>query len=436
MADNPYMTGLINPTEARMGMYNMRMMSAANRMEAPFEHLGRSMYAHQGVSGNPMLASMAGMSNEPDYSRFTFDPASHAAATQALSHYGLAPLEASQVKQNVLLPNTGFFGAHPRLSAALEGGIFSAVAAHGGATPGDSIQGALEGVIGGQRIRQGLYRQQFARPFEAAGMMENLEDMQQRRDLQSMEIEHLRAENQKLGRPDHDMRAIPINRNDQGIFMYDNVSGIGNTIPNPDYDPSAARSNRVASDLDVATREQLRIMGVTDPGQASPTQIGLANRKAQEQAIARGSAIQGAGAIAKIPAQNYQDARTQHDRRINELNQQMMKLDDPGHQKWAEDQILDQKLAQSIRDPNAFKKDPSALFTVDPKERDAYISQFNSRLQAQIDAENQDFLAKHPQVLEAPPVPKQRKATTSPSPKTGSTPKKIPTYDPSTGQLH
>lgn len=220
MADgqNPFM-GMLNPNMRQTSLWDLRMMSAANRSETPFERGARGMYRRQGVAGDPMLSGLAGLANEPDYSRFTFDPTAHAAASQALSRYGLAPLEASQVKQNQVLPNTGFFGDHPRLSAALEGGLFGALASHGGETPGESIQGALEGLVGGRRIQQGMYRQQFARPFEAAGMMEQLQDVQQKRDLQDADIQHLRALNEHLIRGDDEkaQRLTETNRHQEAM---------------------------------------------------------------------------------------------------------------------------------------------------------------------------------------------------------------------------
>jgi hypothetical protein len=146
----------------------------------------RSPYGSRGVSGDPMLGQLANMANEPDYSQFTYDPAMNAAAKAA----GVQPLEAGQVKQNTLLPNTGFFGNHPTLSHALEGGLYSLAASHGGMTPGESMQGVAEGLIGGHRIQEGLYRQQFARPFESAGMLEGLRDVGEQRLLRQAQIKH------------------------------------------------------------------------------------------------------------------------------------------------------------------------------------------------------------------------------------------------------
>lgn len=237
MADNPF-ASMLNPNASRTGLWDMRMMSAANRMEAPFDRV-RS-YGHQGIAGNPMLSGMLGGGQTPDYSQFTYDPAANAVASRELGHYGLSPLEAGQVKQNTILPNSGFFGNHPRLSGALEAGIYGALAAHGGNTVGDSIQGTLEGMVGGQQLRQSAFNRQFAKPFEAANMMENLEDKRQKRDLQDAEIQHYRALNQKLGRPDHDFRAFGVSRNDPDIATIDNTTGNVTYKPNPLYDPSQA----------------------------------------------------------------------------------------------------------------------------------------------------------------------------------------------------
>lgn len=199
MADNPFATAL-QPGGNRTGMYEMRMMQMADRMDT-----GGSRRGYGRAGNNPMFSSMMGMANEPDYSQFTYDPAMRQRAMDA----GVQPLEASQVRQNAMLPNNGFFGSHPRLSGAIEGGLFSMAAAHGGNTPGESIQGAIEGLIGGQQMRRGILNQQFARPFEAAGMIEGLEDRKQRRELQAADIEHLRAVNEHLKNGD-DEKALAL----------------------------------------------------------------------------------------------------------------------------------------------------------------------------------------------------------------------------------
>ncbi len=303
MADgyNPFQSAL-NPNMRNTSLWDLRMMSSANRMETPFERGARSSYGHQGISGNPMLAQMMGMGNQPDYSQFTYDPAMRQRAMDA----GVQPLEASQVKHNTFLPNTGFFGNHPRLSAALESGVYGALAAHGGQTIGDSIQGSLEGIVGGQRLRQGVLNQQFARPFEAAGMIEGLQDMKQKRDLQSADIEHLRAENQKLGRPDHDFRAFGVSRNDPEIATIDNTTGNVKYDANPLYDPSQTKAARALEDISLGTREQLRIMGV-DPATATTAQLAAANQKASAQLATRAGNAAGAGQNARNDANASKD---------------------------------------------------------------------------------------------------------------------------------
>lgn len=243
MADGNPFASILNPNAQRAGLFDLRMMAAANRSDTPYGGRGRS-YGHQGIGGNPMLSQIAGMGGEPDYSVFTSDPAAHAAATQALAPYGVSPLESSQVQRNTILPNQGFFGNHPTLSRAIEGGIYSGLAAHGGDTIGDSIQGTLEGLVGGKRLQQGAFNKQFARPFEAAGMLEGLQDMRQKRDLQDAEIQHYRALNQKLGRPDHDFRSMGnAGPQDKYIPTMDNTSGEITNVPNPNYDPALVRAS-------------------------------------------------------------------------------------------------------------------------------------------------------------------------------------------------
>lgn len=216
MADygNPFQ-GMLNPNLARgANLWDLRMMSAANRMETPFERMAGG-HTRSAIASNPMLSGLVGNVNEPDLSQFTFNPTLRAEAQKL----GVQPLEASQVRQNMILPNTGFFGSHPRLSRALEAGMFGTMAAHGGNTVGESIQGTMEGVLGGQRLREGLYREQFAKPFEAAGIVEGLKDQVQRRQLQEADIQHLRALNEHLENGD-DLKAqqlMETNRHNEAV---------------------------------------------------------------------------------------------------------------------------------------------------------------------------------------------------------------------------
>src|ERR1700686_1844695 len=107
---NPF--GELNQgTDLRNQSMQMRMMMNADRMA--MQGMPRTRFASGGRGGlgqNPMPGAMMG--NETDYSPFTYDPALNAQARAA----GVTPLDPSQVKHNAVLPNTGFFGNHPRLS--------------------------------------------------------------------------------------------------------------------------------------------------------------------------------------------------------------------------------------------------------------------------------------------------------------------------------
>lgn len=199
MAENPFQQyGNINESGMMNEYRAMKMMNMADRMGP---QPGRSHFAggRGGLGQNPLLSSMLGGDMaEPDYSGFTYDPAAHAAASKFLGQYGLSPLEPSQVNPNAFLPNTGFFGRHPKLAAGLEGATFGAAATKGADTWGEGISNVAGGMLEGRAARQGMINRQFARPFNEGRMLEGLEDLAQKRELQSMDIEHLRHVNQHL----------------------------------------------------------------------------------------------------------------------------------------------------------------------------------------------------------------------------------------------
>jgi hypothetical protein len=309
MAENPFQS-LISPNAHQANLYDMRLMSMANRMETPFERgMGRSG-ARGGLSGNPMLGSMMGAANEPDYSQFTYDPVMRQRAIAA----GVSPLEANQVQQNVLLPNTGFFGRHPNLSRALEGGIFAAAStpSSGGiASTGENVSNALEGMIAGNRIHQGLWRQQFARPFEGAGALEQLNDMGEQRQLRQAQIKRYKDEsdiqNERIAMQRQNeldkinaTRPVPV---EGGVYEYQAAghqplsatfnNALTGNFSNPPTEsgwrflPGAGRGKGQAGDITEATREGLRAQGI-DPEQATPEQLhaaeaGVDKRKKAEK---------------------------------------------------------------------------------------------------------------------------------------------------------
>jgi hypothetical protein len=288
MADQNPFQSMLNPNSGRMGLYDMRMMQSANRMEAPFE---RGIRAPRSQA---VTRAMGGMSDEPDYSSFTYDPTMHARALAA----GVTPLEANQVKQNVLLPNTGFFGNHPTLSRALEGGIFGALASHGGQTAGESIQGALEGLVGGQQARQNLYRKQFAGPFQSANAMENLEDraaLSKERDetatLRHTQMEYDMAKMNELKNAPPPRYELPINREVSSFQVWNPDTHKYEQQANPYFDPRTAAAPKVSWGGTEHLREYLEPMGVKDPDQATPAQ--WAKARQQEQADKRASSAAG-----------------------------------------------------------------------------------------------------------------------------------------------
>lgn len=191
-----------------------------------------------GQQQNPMGQGMG----EPDYSQFTFDPEARAAANQQLGQYGLHTLAPEDVNPNALLPNSGFFGRHPGIARGIEGGIFGAAATRGSDTWGEGISNVMQGLIGGRQMRQSMINRQFAAPFEQAHMLEGLEDMSQKRDLNSAMIDwhqaqarNADAQTANAGRK-LDEHITPLGREVPGF-----LNSEGKYTENPGYDPKEAR---------------------------------------------------------------------------------------------------------------------------------------------------------------------------------------------------
>lgn len=413
MADGNPFGSILNPNAARTGLWDLRMMSAANRMETPFERGMRSSYGRQGVSGDPMLAQMANMANEPDYSGFTYDPAMRQQAIAA----GIQPLEAGQVKQNVLLPNTGFFGNHPMLSRALEAGLFGAAASHGGETVGQSIQGVTEGLIGGQRIREGLYRQQFARPFEAAGMLEGIRDRAQERELRAAQIKRFDNEADIQQQRIDLQRTRDLLRLEEKTATRPYTDPYGNTYMwqeggPPELGPDALlrpskpgwyktggppEASVSGKSIRPETREYIAMAG-GDPNNPTSDQIKAAHKQEQDDKLAQIRAGTSAREAATQPYKNLADAQKQHAERIRMLQSKLYKSDDPAHQKLIQEQADNDYMNRMM----AGEKNLGPPKQLTPQEIQARIEQNNLIIQGQIDEENESFQQQYPEALETP----------------------------------
>ena len=129
-----------------------------------------------------------------DMSAFTYNPQMRAQA-QAL---GVNPLSPEQVNPNAVLPNSGFFGAHPRFAQALEGGLFGAANTRGAETWGEGISNIAQGLIQGRAQRANIINRQFEAPFAQAEQMGRLKEMQSTNELHEAMIQHYRAQSEHM----------------------------------------------------------------------------------------------------------------------------------------------------------------------------------------------------------------------------------------------
>lgn len=237
--EDVYSPALFGQRAAMNAMNPLRNMLLLQR-EQRYDAAPRPRMPRQGRN-----ALAAGAGQEPDYSAFTFDPRAHAMASQALAPYGLSPLSPEQVNPNAVLPNSGFFGNHPMLARGLEGAMFGAANTRGGETAGESISNIFQGMIGGMQERQGLVNRQFARPFEQAFALDKLRGLGLENQLHEAQIQHMRAETERLNNPMPTM--VGVSDNDSGIISkyWDMGAGQWKTKvePNPFFDPQKAQRN-------------------------------------------------------------------------------------------------------------------------------------------------------------------------------------------------
>lgn len=296
-AQNPFGTGGGASNNVARQIAPLRAMGYINRESRMGMQTPRTT---RSGAGNRFLPGGPG-SDGMDYSQFTFDPAAHDAATKFLGQYGLSPLDPSQVKPNTVLPNSGFFANHPRLSGMLEGGIYGAAASQGANTWGEGIQSVANSLIAGPRMRAAAYQQQFEKPFQAAHMLEGMQDMAQKRELTSAQIERERAYTQALkDKPDpfHAATAIPATAS--SFITYEN--GVPTQHENKYFDKTSGGSKNTPGVAPVL-RYIRQLYGNVDPDSLGKDQWAAVNKLAANEAVKVAGARTAADAIARINAE-------------------------------------------------------------------------------------------------------------------------------------
>ena len=295
----------------------MRAMSMASRVYGP--QMGRQRMAN---GQNSLLSGLLGGGGGSDYSQFTYDPDARAAASEFLGQYGLSPLAPEDVKTNAVLPNSGFFGRHGRLSGMLEGGLFGAAATQGGDTIGENISGVARGMIEGPQMRANILNQQFARPFQAAGMLENLQDQVQKRDLQEAQIQYY---NERALREPIPHAVTPLPSTAGGYITYDN-EGNETVKENPFYDPKSNRTGGSAWANATAVRPYFQQMGINNPDDATPAQWKKANdMRVRDEGLKAGARAAGTDA-GHAPERDLKDQQA-----LDKQKQSFLKTAKPGY---------------------------------------------------------------------------------------------------------
>lgn len=174
-----------NATKQMQGLREMRAIDMANRV------YGGPRAPRQSGGNNPFFSAPGAGA---DYSAFTYDPAMRAQAQSA----GVNPLSPDQVNPNAVLPNGGFFGAHPMLSRGIEGAMFGAANTRGANTLGEGISNVTQGIIGGQQMRGQMLERQFQAPFQDAAALQGIKHASLVNQNDEAEIALRRAQTDKI----------------------------------------------------------------------------------------------------------------------------------------------------------------------------------------------------------------------------------------------
>ena len=118
---------------------------------------------------NP-FAKMFGVA--PDPLQLYGSIANNPLAAELLGQYGLA---VPQPSQNIMLPDTGFFGNHPRLSRGIENALLAAANTEPSRTPGEAIANIARGLLNVQPTRDSIQMSRIMAPFAMAQQLQGLQ---------------------------------------------------------------------------------------------------------------------------------------------------------------------------------------------------------------------------------------------------------------------
>lgn len=388
------MSGMLPATEGSFGQTptpDMGVMRAMQQMRPirMMEMMNRQPAFGRGRGGGGGASEMGGM-NEPDYSSASFDPEARAAADKALSPYGLHPLDPSQVQHNALLPNSGFFGNHPRLSGAMEGALFAAANTRPSNTPGEGISNAAQGLLAGTMQRRGMLNRQFETPFRQAGMMQQLQHSQMTDQLDEAQIQRYRAmANHYDDAPEP--HPVPLSRDAAGFSTWNSKTGTWETKENPYYDPKTASPLHNSLQGQMVTGrfgEPPEPGGAKDNKKGSPT-FGMDSSQQYWDKVnhwMQGNKVEVAGASAGAAqhgrnaadakddinkSDTYKNDRAEYQRQLGELN----KTD---FRKQVRNDVTSKKLANSKDGKFEFPTEKDIDAEIGAR-RDKLTSDFNSK---------------------------------------------------------
>jgi len=222
-------------------------------------------------------------------------------------HNALAPYRLGipeHLDQNLMLPEPGsnnFFGRHPTISRAIEN-AFIGVAGMGptSMSAGDNISNVAHSVLNIPEVRKEHMTSQLMAPFQAAGMISNLQGMRSKQDLEEAQAAEARGKGAYYAGGGRKLAPhfIPT----QQGWMKDTGDGPATPIVDAHGDPlMPATHSDPASNLD----NRLFYTGFIDPN-ATPEQRAAARTLHYQR---QNEKVQVAGATAQAQGHNLTDTQ-------------------------------------------------------------------------------------------------------------------------------
>ena len=148
---------------------------------------------------------------------------------EAMIAQAMGQSQAAMGRRNLFLPESGYFGAHPRVSRGIENALLFAGGFQGGDTIGENIGGVARGLMGIEPQRQQIQMQRAMAPFAGIKPIMDIREMQSQMDYRASQSDLNRAQAERARSADDvallRAQSTRPQRDDEGTWVFDVQKG-------------------------------------------------------------------------------------------------------------------------------------------------------------------------------------------------------------------